>query len=133
MQKIKIALGCDNVGFELKEQIKAYLTEEKNYEVVIDPIEKAEDGYGRDSGGRRDVRWDSEGCVPSGAVYMRYGPWFFDYGEQILGNPCSPCFGLLYGTEGPPKSQCADSVHRQPGAAFRICENGDRCISGSSV
>lgn len=45
MPKIKIALGCDNVGFELKEQIKAYLTEEKGYEVVLDPIQKAEDGY----------------------------------------------------------------------------------------
>ena len=133
MQKIKIALGCDNVGFELKEQIKAYLTEEKNYEVVIDPIEKAEDGY------LAGIRVAEEMCVGIQkdvcrlGLYMRYGPWFFDYGEQILGNPCSPCFGLLYGTEGPPKSQCADSVHRQPGAAFRICENGDRCISGSSV
>lgn len=43
--RIRIALGCDNVGFELKEQIKAYLTEEKGYEVVIDPVENAEDGY----------------------------------------------------------------------------------------
>lgn len=45
MPKIRIALGCDNVGFELKEQIKTYLTEEKGYEVVIDPVKSAEEGY----------------------------------------------------------------------------------------
>ena len=45
MKKNKIALGCDNVVFELKEQIKRYLTEEKNFEVVIDPVKNAEDGY----------------------------------------------------------------------------------------
>ena len=36
-EKVKIALGCDAVGFELKEIIKEYLVNEKNAEVVLDP------------------------------------------------------------------------------------------------
>lgn len=35
MEKTKIALGCDHIGFSLKEQIKKYLIQEKNAEIVI--------------------------------------------------------------------------------------------------
>lgn len=34
----KIALGCDSVGFERKEEIKKYLIQEKNCEIVFDPF-----------------------------------------------------------------------------------------------
>jgi len=44
MKKIKMALGCDYVGFGLKEYIKKYLVEEKNVEIVIDSIKRPEDG-----------------------------------------------------------------------------------------
>ena len=40
----KIALACDDIGFERKEAIKKYLEEEKNYRVVWDPVKKPEDG-----------------------------------------------------------------------------------------
>ena len=40
----KIAIACDNVGFERKEEIKKYLIEQKGYEVVFDPVKKKEDG-----------------------------------------------------------------------------------------
>jgi ribose 5-phosphate isomerase B len=46
MDKIKIALASDDVGFELKELLKQYLLEEKNAEVVFDPIQTYEDGAG---------------------------------------------------------------------------------------
>lgn len=46
MERIKIALGCDYVGFELKEFLKEYLEKEKNAQVVLDPIKRIEDGYG---------------------------------------------------------------------------------------
>ncbi len=46
MDRIKVALGCDHVGFEAKEQLKKYLTEEKNAEIVIDPIKTIEQGEG---------------------------------------------------------------------------------------
>lgn len=35
--KTKIAIACDDVGFDRKEEIKKYLEEEKNAEVVYDP------------------------------------------------------------------------------------------------
>lgn len=44
MNKVRIALGCDHIGFELKEQIREYLVNEKNFDVVIDPIKTKEDG-----------------------------------------------------------------------------------------
>lgn len=46
MKKVKVALGCDHVGFEAKEQLKRYLIEEKNVEVVIDPVMTVEMGDG---------------------------------------------------------------------------------------
>lgn len=36
MKKIKIAFGCDKIGYELKEILKEYLVKEKNAEVVLD-------------------------------------------------------------------------------------------------
>ncbi len=36
MEKTKIAIGCDSVGYELKEILKKYLIEEKNADVVLD-------------------------------------------------------------------------------------------------
>lgn len=44
MEKVKIALGCDYIGFELKEKIKDYLINEKCADIVIDPIKKENDG-----------------------------------------------------------------------------------------
>ena len=46
MEKIKVALGCDHIGFELKEQLKRYLIDKKNAEVVIDPITSVTLGKG---------------------------------------------------------------------------------------
>lgn len=40
----KIAIACDNVGFERKEQIKEYLIKEKGYEVIFDPVKNVKDG-----------------------------------------------------------------------------------------
>lgn len=42
--KTKIAIACDDVGFERKEEIKKYLLEEKNAEIVYDPVKQKEDG-----------------------------------------------------------------------------------------
>jgi ribose 5-phosphate isomerase B len=43
MGNVKVALGCDYVGFETKELLKKYLTEEKNAEIVIDPVKTLEE------------------------------------------------------------------------------------------
>lgn len=40
----KIAIACDNIGFERKQQIKEYLQDEKNYEVIWDPVKTSKDG-----------------------------------------------------------------------------------------
>ena len=41
----KIAIACDDIGFERKEAIKKYLEEEKNYRVVWDPGKKPDHGH----------------------------------------------------------------------------------------
>lgn len=43
--KTKIAIACDDVGFDRKEEIKKYLEEEKNADVVYDPVKRKEDGF----------------------------------------------------------------------------------------
>lgn len=40
----RIAIACDNIGFERKEEIKRYLVEEKDAEIVYDPVAMPEDG-----------------------------------------------------------------------------------------
>ncbi|ETJ34565.1 Ribose 5-phosphate isomerase B, partial [human gut metagenome] len=42
--KTKIAIACDDLGFETKEALKHYLIEEKNAEIVYDPVKVPEDG-----------------------------------------------------------------------------------------
>ncbi|WP_368679805.1 RpiB/LacA/LacB family sugar-phosphate isomerase (plasmid) [Staphylococcus pseudoxylosus] len=42
--KQKIALACDDIGFETKELILDYLENEKDMEVVFNPVIKEEDG-----------------------------------------------------------------------------------------
>lgn len=42
--KTKIAIACDDLGFETKEALKNYLIEEKNAEIVYDPVKIPEDG-----------------------------------------------------------------------------------------
>lgn len=42
--KTKIAIACDDLGFEMKEAIKQYLIKEKDAEIVYDPVQKPEDG-----------------------------------------------------------------------------------------
>jgi len=42
--KVKIAIACDDVGFERKEALKQYLIEEKQAEVVYDPVKNKENG-----------------------------------------------------------------------------------------
>lgn len=40
----KIALACDDIGFECKEALKDYLINEKDYNVIYDPVKKPADG-----------------------------------------------------------------------------------------
>jgi ribose 5-phosphate isomerase B len=40
----KIALACDDVGFERKEEIQQYLISRKDAEIVYDPVKTPEDG-----------------------------------------------------------------------------------------
>ncbi len=42
--KTKIAIACDDVGFERKEDIRKYLEQEKGAEVVYDPVKTQADG-----------------------------------------------------------------------------------------
>lgn len=42
--KTKIAIASDDVGFARKEEIKKYLIEEKNMEIVYDPVTCKEQG-----------------------------------------------------------------------------------------
>ncbi|CAJ2230832.1 RpiB/LacA/LacB family sugar-phosphate isomerase [Companilactobacillus paralimentarius] len=42
--KTKIAIACDNIGFDTKEAIKDYLINEKDAEVVFDPVQSPKDG-----------------------------------------------------------------------------------------
>ncbi|AND80046.1 RpiB/LacA/LacB family sugar-phosphate isomerase [Streptococcus pantholopis] len=42
--KTKIAIACDDLGFETKEALRTYLIEEKNAEIVYDPVKKPEEG-----------------------------------------------------------------------------------------
>lgn len=42
--KTKIAIACDDLGFERKEAIKKYLLEEKQAEIVYDPVKTEKDG-----------------------------------------------------------------------------------------
>ena len=42
--KTKIAIACDDLGFEYKEEIKKYLINEKNADIVYDPVKVKADG-----------------------------------------------------------------------------------------
>lgn len=42
--KTKIGIACDDIGFERKEEIRKYLENEKNMDVVYDPVKTPEDG-----------------------------------------------------------------------------------------
>lgn len=41
---VKIAIACDDLGFETKEALKEYLKNEKGAEIVYDPVKVPEDG-----------------------------------------------------------------------------------------
>lgn len=40
----RIAIACDDIGFERKEELKRYLVEEKGAEIVFDPVMCPEEG-----------------------------------------------------------------------------------------
>ena len=42
--KPKIAIACDDLGFDRKNEVIEYLVNEKNAEIVYDPVKKKEDG-----------------------------------------------------------------------------------------
>ncbi|MGM9947674.1 RpiB/LacA/LacB family sugar-phosphate isomerase [Floccifex sp.] len=42
--KTKIAIACDDLGFERKQEVIQYLVSEKNAEIVYDPVKCKEDG-----------------------------------------------------------------------------------------
>lgn len=42
--KKKLGIACDDVGFEIKNQLIDYLINEKEVDIVYDPVKKAEDG-----------------------------------------------------------------------------------------
>lgn len=42
--KTKIAIACDDIGFQRKEELKEYLVREKNAEIVYDPVQCPQDG-----------------------------------------------------------------------------------------
>lgn len=42
--KTKIAIACDDLGFERKQEVIEYLLKEKNAEIVYDPVKCKEDG-----------------------------------------------------------------------------------------
>ncbi|HIH0446216.1 TPA: RpiB/LacA/LacB family sugar-phosphate isomerase [Vibrio cholerae] len=41
---MKLAIACDDIGFTRKEEIKHYLINEKNVEIVYDPVQAPEHG-----------------------------------------------------------------------------------------
>ncbi|WP_094243879.1 RpiB/LacA/LacB family sugar-phosphate isomerase [Tetragenococcus halophilus] len=42
--RTKIAIACDDVGFETKKELVKYLVERKNAEIVFDPVKTKEEG-----------------------------------------------------------------------------------------
>lgn len=41
----KIAIACDDLGFETKQSLKEYLINEKGAEIVYDPVKVVKDGF----------------------------------------------------------------------------------------